>query len=165
MRVKERLEARVIEALRASALTLAVAESCTGGGLGETVTRVPGASTVFLGGVIAYADAVKRRLLGVDAECLKRHGAVLRPTARAMAEGVRRRLRADFGLAITGIAGPGGGTSRRAVGLVWIALATPERTIAWRHRFSGGRAAVRRAARYAALEHLWRLLPRAERES
>jgi PncC family amidohydrolase len=136
------------------ATTVAVAESCTGGWLGQALTSVPGASSIFLGGVIAYADAVKRSLLGVSKELLAKHGAVSRPVAVAMAEGVRRRVRSDIGIAITGIAGPGGGSRAKPVGLVWISLATPIQTRAWRYRFAGTRAEVRRAAVLAALRHL-----------
>ena len=115
----------VLEQLRRRGQTLAVAESCTGGGLGATLAAVPGASDVFLGGVIAYANSVKQALLGVPAALLERHGAVSDPVAQAMAEGARRATGADWALAISGVAGPGGGTEQKPVGLVHIAVAGP----------------------------------------
>jgi nicotinamide-nucleotide amidase len=112
--------------LRESGRTLAVAESCTGGLVAEQVTDVPGSSDYFLGGVVAYANAAKTLLLGVPEALLAEHGAVSEPVARAMAEGVRERFGADYGLATTGISGPGGGTPEKPLGLVHIALARPE---------------------------------------
>jgi nicotinamide-nucleotide amidase len=115
----------VLEQLRRRGQTLAVAESCTGGGLGSALAAVPGASDVFLGGVIAYANSVKQGLLAVPAELLASHGAVSDPVAQAMAEGARRATGADWALAISGVAGPGGGTEQKPVGLVHIAVAGP----------------------------------------
>jgi nicotinamide-nucleotide amidase len=115
----------VLERLRRRGETLAVAESCTGGGLGAALAGVPGASDVFLGGVIAYANAVKERLLGVPPELLAEHGAVSDPVAIAMAEGVRRRTGSDWALSVTGIAGPGGGSAAKPVGMVHLGLAGP----------------------------------------
>jgi nicotinamide-nucleotide amidase len=115
----------VLAALRRRGETLAVAESCSGGGLGAALAAVPGASEVFLGGVIAYANAVKRDLLGVPADLLERLGAVSDPVACAMAEGARRCTGADWALAVSGIAGPGGGSAEKPVGLVHIAVAGP----------------------------------------
>jgi nicotinamide-nucleotide amidase len=116
----------VLELLRRRGQTLAVAESCTGGGIGAALAAVPGASEVFLGGVIAYANAVKQGLLGVPAELLAAHGAVSDPVARAMAEGARRATGAHWAMAVTGIAGPGGGSADKPVGLVHIAVAGPD---------------------------------------
>ena len=115
----------VLEMLRQRGETLAVAESCSGGGLGAALTAVPGASDVFLGGVIAYANAVKQGLLGVDPLDLERWGAVSDPVAEAMALGARRVTGSDWALAITGVAGPGGGSDQKPVGLVHIAVAGP----------------------------------------
>ena len=115
----------VLEKLRQRGETLAVAESCSGGGLGAALTAVPGASDVFLGGVIAYANAVKQGLLGVDPLDLERWGAVSDPVAEAMALGIQRVTGSDWALAITGVAGPGGGSDQKPVGLVHIAVAGP----------------------------------------
>ena len=116
----------VLQQLRLRGQTVAVAESCSGGGLGAALAAVPGASDVFLGGVIAYANGVKQGLLGVPAELLRAHGAVSDPVAQSMAEGVRRVTGADWGLAITGVAGPGGGSDEKPVGLVHLAIAGPD---------------------------------------
>jgi nicotinamide-nucleotide amidase len=115
----------VIERLRQRGETLAVAESCSGGGLGAALTAVPGASDVFVGGVIAYANAVKQGLLGVDPLDLERWGAVSDPVAEAMALGAQRVTGSGWALAITGVAGPGGGSDQKPVGLVHIAVAGP----------------------------------------
>ncbi len=116
----------VLQLLRRRGQSLAVAESCTGGGLGAALSAVPGASEVFLGGVIAYANAVKQELLNVPSGVLKTCGAVSDPVAQSMAEGVRRATGADWAIAVTGIAGPGGGSADKPVGLVHIAIAGPD---------------------------------------
>jgi PncC family amidohydrolase len=112
-------------ALGRAGLSVAVAESCTGGLLGAALTAIPGASAYVRGGVIAYADDVKRDLLDVDGDLLDTHGAVSEPVAAAMAEGVRRRLHADIGLAVTGIAGPSGEGMGKPVGLCYVAIDGP----------------------------------------
>lgn len=127
------VEAQVHRLLVARGATLAVAESCTGGKLAAKFTAMAGASAYFLAGVVAYANAAKTALLGVDADLIRSRGAVSEEVARAMAEGARRAAGADYALATTGIAGPAGGTGEKPVGTVWIALATPERTVAVRH--------------------------------
>jgi nicotinamide-nucleotide amidase len=129
----------VLEQLRRRGQTLAVAESCTGGGLGAALAAVPGASDVFLGGVIAYANSVKQGLLGVPADLLEAHGAVSDPVAQAMAQGVRRRTGSDWALAITGVAGPGGGSAEKPVGLVHLAVAGPAGCSSEGVRFSPSR--------------------------
>ena len=116
----------VLERLRQRKQTLAVAESCTGGGLGAELTAVPGSSDVLLGGVIAYSNALKQNLLGVSLQLLDQFGAVSDPVAQSMAEGVRRLTGSDWSMAVTGIAGPGGGTDEKPVGLVYIAVAGPD---------------------------------------
>ena len=121
-------ERDVGERLRCRGETLAVAESCTGGWLGQRLTRVPGSSDYFCGGVISYANQAKVALLGVPERALREHGAVSDPVARAMAEGARRALATTWGLAITGIAGPASDDSAKPVGLVYVALAGPQAT-------------------------------------
>src|SRR5581483_8834593 len=109
-------------------LRVAVAESCTGGGLAAAITERPGVSSFFLGGIVSYANEVKVALLGVPESVLETEGAVSEATARAMATGVRARMRADVGIGITGIAGPSGATPTKPVGLVYIGVATPMET-------------------------------------
>ena len=125
----------VLALLRQRGQTLAVAESCTGGGIGAALAAVPGASDGFLGGVIAYANAVKQAVLGVPAELLERHGAVSDAVALAMAQGARQLTGATWAIAVTGIAGPGGGTAEKPVGLVHIAIAGPDGTCSEGVRF------------------------------
>jgi nicotinamide-nucleotide amidase len=129
----------VLEKLRQRGQTLAVAESCSGGGLGAALAAVPGASDVFQGGVIAYANAVKQGLLGVDPLVLERWGAVSDPVAEAMAQGARRVTGSDWALAITGVAGPGGGSDSKPVGLVHIAVAGPDSCRSEAVRFGNSR--------------------------
>jgi nicotinamide-nucleotide amidase len=139
------------EALRAKKWTLAVAESCTGGLVGALLTDVPGSSDYFLLGVVAYANEAKEGLLGVPRETLEAHGAVSRETAIAMAAGVRARAGATIGVATTGIAGPGGGTPDKPVGLVHLAVAGPNGVVHKERTWRGDRDRVRRLAAHAAL--------------
>lgn len=150
----------LLAALRRRGETLAVAESCTGGGLGAALAAVPGASDVFLGGVIAYANRVKQTLLGVPAELLEQHGAVSDPVACAMADGARRISGSTWALAVTGIAGPGGGSDTKPVGLVHIALSGPDGTDSEAVRFgsSRGRAWIQTLTVGEALDRLRRRL-------
>ncbi len=141
----------VCRLLEAQSLTLAVAESCTGGLVAELVTSVPGASRSFLGGVVAYANSAKTELLGVTPALLEAHGAVSEEVARAMAEGARRRFGASLALAVTGIAGPDGGSAEKPVGLVHWAVASDSVVMAKHAVFSGNREQVRRRAAFAAL--------------
>lgn len=152
------IEQLVGEALSERRATLAVAESCTAGLLGERLTAVPGASDYFLGGVIAYANEVKEALLGVPRATLEAVGAVSEEVALAMADGVRRALGADWGIGITGIAGPGGGTEAKPVGTVFIACAASNGQRAVHHIFRGERDVVRRRASEEALHLLYRTL-------
>ena len=150
----ERLPEQLAAALLARQQTLATAESCTGGLVGAALTNLPGSSAWYLGGVVAYANELKIRLLGVPAAVLAAHGAVSLETARAMAAGARAATGADFAGAITGIAGPAGGTPEKPVGLVYIGVAAPHGTATFKHHFSGSRAEIRQAATEAALRHL-----------
>jgi len=150
----ERIEARLVAACKAKGLTLATAESCTGGLVAGRITSVSGASSVFLGGVVSYANAVKRDVLDVPQEVLDSVGAVSAECAQAMAQGVRGRLKADVAVSVTGIAGPDGGTPAKPVGLVYFGVATSGATCSERCRFSGDRDAVRQQAVNRALELL-----------
>jgi nicotinamide-nucleotide amidase len=150
----EDLAAVVLDLLRLRGSTLAVAESCTGGLVGARLTAVPGASDVFLGGVVAYADAVKTDALGVPHALLEREGAVSETVALAMADGVARQFGADAAIALTGIAGPTGGTEAKPVGTVWTAVRCGETARAVRRVFPGNRDDVRRRSAQAALDLL-----------
>ena len=146
-----RLEETVGSLLVARRLTLAIAESCTGGLIGHRLTNVPGSSEYFLGGLIAYSYLAKERLLGVQPGTLQTFGAVSEPTVREMARGVCQALGAHVGVAVTGIAGPGGGTADKPVGLTWIALCAPGFERAERYVWTGDRAANKEASAEAAL--------------
>jgi PncC family amidohydrolase len=154
------LEALSGELLRQLGLTLTIAESCTGGLLGHKITNVPGSSDYFLGGVTAYAYEAKVRLLGVRWETLEKFGAVSKETVIEMAEGVRRILGADIGLSVSGIAGPGGGTPEKPVGLTWIGLSTASHTETWKHVWQGDRLAIKEQAATGALQLLYNFLIR-----
>jgi len=152
------LAAIVLEACRTRTLTIAVAESCTGGLLGGRLTAIPGSSDVVLGGVIAYSNSVKRDLLGVTESSLREHGAVSEAVVREMAAGARRATGANVGLAITGIAGPGGGTPEKPVGTVWIAADVNGDVHAQVHAFWGDRDEIRQRSAQWTLELLRRQL-------
>ena len=145
---------RLVKALVDRKLTCATAESCTGGGVGHAITGVPGSSAVFMGGIISYDNSVKQGVLGVPEEVLATKGAVSSECAAAMAEGARRLLKTDLAVSITGIAGPGGGSAEKPVGLVWFGLAAKTGTATEKRIFSGGREAVRTAA----IEHALTIL-------
>ena len=145
---------KLIKTLIAKKLTCATAESCTGGGVGYAITGVAGSSAVFWGGIISYDNSVKRDVLGVPEEVLATKGAVSSECAAAMAEGARRRLNTDLAVSITGIAGPGGGSAEKPVGLVWFGLASKSGTTTEKKIFPGDREAVRTAA----IEHALTLL-------
>ena len=152
------LAAAVLDLCRMRGCTIGVAESCTGGMLGERLTAIPGSSDVVLGGVIAYANDVKRSLLGVSDELLAEHGAVSEPVVRAMASGLRTRLGVDAALAITGIAGPGGGSAEKPVGTVWLALDLRGDVQAVLLRLWGDRTEVRQRSAQGAINLLRRAL-------
>lgn len=154
----ETVEQVVVRELGARSATLALAESCTGGLLAGTVTGVSGSSAVFRGAVVAYHNDVKVGLLGVRQDIIDRAGAVSEPVAQWMAVGARSRLNADYGVGITGIAGPGGGTPDKPVGLVYICVSSPGGDSVERFDFGGDRDQVRRAAVVAALHMLRRAM-------
>lgn len=155
----------LVKLLARRGLTVACAESFTGGLLLDALTDVPGASTVLQGGVVAYADSAKRSHLSVAASILKAHGAVSGPTARAMARGVRRRFRADVGIATTGIAGPTGATATKPIGLSYVAVALGRRTWVDRAVHRGGRRRVKVLAVEQALRLLKAVLARSQRRA
>ena len=159
------VEEMVLDLCRALGLTLATAESCTGGLVGERLTSVAGASDVYLGGVVAYADSVKEVQLGVAGDLLREHGAVSAEAAAAMARGARERLRADVGLAVTGVAGPGGGTPEKPVGLVFIHVDAPDASRGADFSYPGDRDSIRRRAAVAVLHLARRVLSQNRHES
>lgn len=148
------LEVLVGELLRKHGLRLAVAESCTGGLVGHLITNVPGSSTYYMGSITAYAYEAKVRLLGVRWETLEKYGAVSKETVLEMAFGVRKVLAADIGLSISGIAGPGGGTPDKPVGLTWVGLSADGVDEAWRFIWPGDRLAVKEQSAQAVLQLL-----------
>jgi len=152
------LAALVLDRCRDASLTIATAESCTGGLLGARLTAIPGSSDVVLGGVIAYANRVKTDLLGVEGGEIEVYGAVSEPVARAMASGVRDRVGADIGIGITGVAGPSGGTPEKPVGTVWIAVDVCGEVTARRSVFVGDRQEIRQRATQGALDMVRRAL-------
>jgi competence/damage-inducible protein CinA-like protein len=154
----------VLERCRALGLTLATAESCTGGLVGARLTDVPGASDVYLGGVVAYANDVKAGALGVSEEVLSRYGAVSAEAARALAHGVRAALAADVSLAVTGVAGPGGGTPAKPVGLVFLHVVSPHGELERELRLPGDRTEIRTRATVAGLHLVRALLTRSARD-
>ncbi|HXR05503.1 MAG TPA: CinA family protein [Verrucomicrobiae bacterium] len=149
-----RIEEVIVRLLTKRRQTLALAESCTGGGIAHRLTNVPGASAVFPGGVVAYSNMAKQKFLGVRPGTLARHGAVSEAVAREMVEGVRETFGADFALAVTGIAGPTGGTKAKPVGTVFIALAGAPETVVERKFNPGGREQFKDLTAQQALEML-----------
>jgi nicotinamide-nucleotide amidase len=149
-----KIEGVIVRLLTKRRQTLALAESCTGGFIANQITNVPGASKIFLGGVVAYSNETKEKFLGVRSATLKQHGAVSEAVAREMAGGARKKFGADFAIAVTGIAGPGGGTKDKPVGTVFIALAGEFGTIVERKLNSSGRKKFKEATARQALEML-----------
>jgi PncC family amidohydrolase len=149
-RLVERLQVLCLE----RGLTVATAESCTGGWIAKLITDVAGSSGYFLGGVVSYSDTVKVALLGVEADQLAAHGAVSAQVAKAMAEGAARRTGASIGIAVTGISGPGGGSSSKPVGLTYVAVAGSSGAEVRRFVWAGDRSANREATARAALQLL-----------
>jgi PncC family amidohydrolase len=154
----EAIEVRVGKRLAQAGLTLAVAESCTGGLIGHRITDVPGSSNYFLGGIIAYAYEAKERLLRVRHATLYEFGAVSEQTAGEMARGARQALGADIGIAVTGIAGPGGGLPDKPVGTTWVAVSTRDGNWTEHHLWDGDRDQNKTSSVDAALELLLKVL-------
>jgi nicotinamide-nucleotide amidase len=154
------IERRLGEKLLQRRLTLSLGESCTGGLIGHRLTEVPGSSEYFLGGIIAYSYEAKERLLGVRHDTLYKHGAVSEETAQEMARGARHALGADIGLAVTGIAGPGGGLPGKPIGLTWIALSSRDGEFARQFNWGGDRETNKLQSSQAALEMLEQFLDR-----
>ena len=153
-----RIEQTIASTLTKRKLTLAIAESCTGGLLSDTLTNIPGSSVFFVGGIIAYAYFAKTKVLGVPSTLLKKHGAVSPQVASKMAQGVRKALKASFGIGITGIAGPGGATKNKPVGLVYIAINQAKQAHVHEFRFKGSRLQNKKQAVNAALRILLSML-------
>lgn len=149
---------KMVEVLKARAISIATAESCTGGLLGKSITDVSGSSAVYPGGVISYCNRIKHQLLGVEQELLDTLGPVSAPVARQMAEGVRRVIGADYGVGVTGIAGPNSDESGKPVGLVYLAASDGVTTVIRECRFDGDRSAVRAQAAEAAADLVLNLL-------
>jgi nicotinamide-nucleotide amidase len=145
---------RLSDALRKSGRMLAAAESCTGGMIAAAITALPGSSAIFDRGFVTYSNEAKMDMLDVDPLTLERHGAVSEETAIEMAEGALDNSNAGIAVSVTGIAGPSGGTEEKPVGLVYMAVATPEVTKAFRHHFAGDRAKIREKTVNAALQHI-----------
>ncbi len=151
---KEKMENAIVRLMTRRKWTLALAESCTGGLVANTLTDVPGASKIFRGGVVAYSNDAKKRFLGVRARTLERHGAVSEAVAREMAEGARKKFGVDYAIAVTGIAGPSGGTRANPVGTVFISLTGPSGTVVQRHLNPFSRQKFKKATVEQALQLL-----------
>lgn len=150
-----RREEKVVRMLSKHSLSLSTAESCTGGLVAGRITSVPGASECFEGGFITYSNTAKNRLIGVPGELIEKYGAVSTETARAMAEGARKKLGTDVAVAVTGIAGPTGGTTDKPVGTVYIAVAREGATGVRKFQFTGTRHAIRRQTAEDALQFVF----------
>ena len=158
-----RPEEKLGDMLASRNLTLAVAESCTGGLLGSTITDVPGSSAYFLGGIIAYSNTSKIEILGVPAQTIERNGAVSDRTAACMAKGILNNFACDIGIGVTGIAGPGGGSDQKPVGTVFIGIASELSELSRQFNFTGTRQKIKEASVKAALELACEFLEDAER--
>lgn len=152
------METKVVQELRLSQKTVSLAESCTGGLISHRLTNVPGSSAVFLGSIICYSNDSKIRDLGISEEHLLTYGAVSAEVAMAMAKGIQSLFGSGLGLGITGIAGPDGGTPNKPVGLVYMAIATPESATTFKHSFTGSRTDIKQASSEKALEHIAHIL-------
>jgi len=153
-----KIEEKIIRFLIEKTLTISTAESCTGGLLASRLTDISGSSRVFMAGVITYSNETKTRLLKVPADLIRKKGAVSEDVALAMAKGVQKAHKTHFGIGITGIAGPTGGTRTKPVGLVYIAIVTPAESLCLTCQFSGTRTQIKRAVTTQALELLLEFL-------
>lgn len=158
MKIDLLIAEKLIETLKEKQLTLATAESCTGGGIGYTLTGVSGSSAVYMGGIISYANIVKEQLLGVPEDTLKQHGAVSKETALAMAKGVRAQIGADLAVSVTGIAGPKSDDTNKPVGLVYICADNGTKCHTKEERFRGNRDEVRSQTINSALSLVLELI-------
>lgn len=152
--VAKPVEIQIGEILRRRKRTLATAESCTGGLIGHLLTNIPGSSDYYLGGVIAYANSVKHKQLGVNSESLARFGAVSQEVVLEMSRGVRLALQADIGLAVSGVAGPGGGSLEKPVGYTWIGLSDADNELSWNYIWTGSRKQNKKFTAIMALQLL-----------
>ncbi len=153
------LETDVLGKLSRTGLTLAIAESCTGGRICDRITDVPGSSEHFKGGIVAYSNDSKLKFLNVSHDVIKAHGAVSEECAREMAAGVAKAFDADVGVSVTGIAGPGGGTPQKPIGLVYIGLSWRKEHLVFRYMFDGDRKSVKAQATEQALQLVLDILP------
>ncbi|HEX2965549.1 MAG TPA: nicotinamide-nucleotide amidohydrolase family protein [Syntrophorhabdaceae bacterium] len=149
-----KLEKKISAILVRRGMNISVAESCTGGLISKRITDIAGSSTYFLSGLVTYSNAAKTKYLSVPERTIARHGAVSEIVARDMAKGVRKSLDADIGLSVTGIAGPGGGSTEKPVGLVYMALSSQKKVFAAKFVFSGNRTQIRKQAADKALQML-----------
>jgi PncC family amidohydrolase len=156
--IRNAIPAALARQLIKKKLTVSVCESCTGGMLSSMITERPGSSQYYIGGIVAYADCVKEKIAGVKRSTLKAHGAVSAPVAAEMAACVRTKLKTDIGIGITGIAGPSGGSRRKPVGLIYIAVVRGHQSLVQQFRFRGSRSTVRRRACEQALVLVDRLI-------
>ena len=153
------IEKFIARRLTATHATISLAESCTGGRLSDRLTNIPGSSAFFIGGVIAYSNMLKIQLLGVSPALIKHHGAVSAEVASQMSRGIRKLLKTSYGIAITGIAGPSGGSASKPVGLAYIAISSPQETVCRKYRFTGTRSRIKNQAATRALYLLKDILP------
>ena len=153
------LAEKLIEEAALRNVTIALAESCTGGMIAGVLTDVPGASKVFLGSAVTYSNEAKTDILGVDPDIINDHGAVSSHCAEKMAEGAKRIFRSEIALSVTGIAGPDGGSAEKPVGTVWFGISSNDATYTFKKQFSGERALIRNSAVKTALEALLERVP------
>ena len=156
--MSKRAEMEIARKLMEKRLTLAVAESCTGGLLSNTLTDVPGSSKWFKGGVVAYTNEIKKRILGVNTATLKKYGAVSKETALELAKNVRKKLNSGIGVSVTGLAGPGGGTQKTPVGTVFIGVYDGKKTLVKKLRLKGTRVKIKKKAVQAAIKMLQKFI-------